>query len=402
MKQYKDRLYIKDTIGKVREWYLIYDETSYIKHYGVLNGEVTQSYTQVQEGKNIGKSNETSIAQQVLKECESAYKDQLKKGYKIIVKPLGLSDELFNNMLYSDLPTSKTDENNYLKPMKAQTYKIGCMIFPVICQPKINGVRATISLIDKFNGLFGTTKEAVIKSKEGLVYNIKHIEARAFEILQMYDNIVLDGEIYISGEHVTSIGGAARNPNNPLHRELAFICYDLSIPILTQEARIDLKNDMIMPTTMLMFLISNNDKLLRRSIFSCPSILINNEQEVAHYRDEFIRYGFEGSILRDIEADYKFGSRAKTMRKCKRWHDAEFEIIDIVAGERDGNAIFVCKNDLNDIRFRVDGTVEYLDSKYIVNKKDYIGKFATVQFYERTVNDIPFHTTLIGIRDYES
>ena len=45
-----------------------------------------------------------------------------------------------------------------------------------------------------------------------------------------YANMVFDGEIYIRGEKVTSIGGAARNPRNPIHEKLQFVNFDLSIP----------------------------------------------------------------------------------------------------------------------------------------------------------------------------
>ena len=90
------------------------------------------------------------------------------------------------------------------------------------------------------------------------------------------------------------------------------------------------------------------------------------------------------------------------MRKCKLFDDAEFIILDIVAGEVDSKPIFVCRNNINDLPFRVDGIAEYLDKKYITNKSKYVGQLATITFGERTINQLPFHTTLIGIRDYEN
>ena len=40
--------------------------------------------------------------------------------------------------------------------------------------------------------------------------------------------------------------------------------------------------------------------------------------------------------------------------------------------------------------------LEYIDNKHL-----YIGKKATIKFYERTINNLPFHGNVIGIRDYE-
>jgi len=52
--------------------------------------------------------------------------------------------------------------------------------------------------------------------------------------------------------------------------------------------------------------------------------------------------------------------------------------------------------------FECNGTGTVEDKLNILNNKDYYkGKFATVKFYERTKNGIPFHANVIGIRDYE-
>jgi hypothetical protein len=405
MNQYKDKLYVKDQLGKIREWYLHYDNIKYIKHYGVLNGETITSTTIINEGKNIGKSNETSIQQQVLKECESEYKHQKKLGYKELPNEIKYSSDAAQpyKWLNDNLLSNKTDENNYLKPMKAQKYQIGCMKLPCLGQAKINGVRATISLNNKSNGLFGTMLEAQIKSKEGLIYDIPHIEKEALELLKNYPELILDGEIYISGEHVTSIGGAARNPNNPLNSKLGFVVFDLSIPILSQEERTkQLENIFTGKNINIMqFCELNIQREIHSKIFIIPTFELFTENQITDWRNTFIDYKFEGLILRDKEADYKFGSRAKTMRKFKLKDDAEFIILDIVAGDKDGKTIFICKNDINDLTFRVDGTKEYLDIKFIEHAEDYIGRKATIEFFERTINQLPFHTTLIGIRDYE-
>ncbi len=413
MKQYKDILYIKDQLGKIREWYLTYNDSTYIKNYGILNGETIFSITNVTDGKNIGKSNETSISQQVLKECESEYKRQIKLGYKSLQSLQSLNHQYIapNSDIYSflnsTLSSSKTDENNYLKPMKAM--QRGDIKFPAICQPKINGVRATGKTIDLQDDLFGNKSNFQFKSKEGMIYDINHLHNLGCKFTELNKDIILDGEIYISSEHVTTIGGAARNPVNSKFKDLAYIIFDLSIPSVSQIERLNmieelayiLNSDYVFTPSIDEFLKWNKENRLKSAIFICPYVIVNSKEEILEWTNKFIEFGFEGAIVRDMNAEYKFGSRAKTMVKYKKFDDAEFKILDIIAGEKDGKSIFICKNDINDLTFRVDGIREYLHTKYIINKQDYIGKLATVKFYERTINELPFHTTLIGIRDYE-
>ena len=55
---------------------------------------------------------------------------------------------------------------------------------------------------------------------------------------------------------------------------------------------------------------------------------------------------------------------------------------------------------INDEIFECNGTGTVEEKVKILENKP-ISKFATVKFYERTKNGIPFHANVIGIRDYE-
>jgi hypothetical protein len=91
------------------------------------------------------------------------------------------------------------------------------------------------------------------------------------------------------------------------------------------------------------------------------------------------------------------------MRKYKKFDDAEFLIVDVIPYEKDPYlAKIICRNDINDLMFETIpiGNKE-IRHNYLVNKEKYIGKLATVKFYERSIYGLPFHSNLIGIRDYE-
>ena len=64
------------------------------------------------------------------------------------------------------------------------------------------------------------------------------------------------------------------------------------------------------------------------------------------------------------------------------------------------SVVLVCQNDINDLTFEstVVGTTE--ERKQLIDNPP-IGKMVTIKFYERTKNGIPFHSNVIGIRDYE-
>jgi DNA ligase 1 len=421
-------LYSRDSKGNIVRWYIevIYkydddDNTEEIGEISITHGRIdsiskSSNTRQITEGKNIGKANETTPFTQALKEAEAEWNKKRQEGYKSFVD-LGLE-----GMTYSDtndaiydlekyLPKYRTDPNDNLKPMKCQPFKPNKMTYPAYAQPKINGVRAVVRLEEETNGIFGTSEVVRIRSKEGHRYEVKHIEL-AFENIYAFGNacsndIAFDGELYIPDVPVTSIGGASRNPNNPLHKDLIFVVFDLSIADVPQSDRLALIIKILhnVPT---MGISNHLDRLkgitdvwANQKITSLVYKILNSDADAKYFKDSAINAGFEGIVIRDMKATYKFGSRPMTMLKYKNKEDAEFVILDIELSDKGKQPVFICRNDLNDNIFRVDGIKEYLDTKYYYDKDQYIGKLATVEFRERTVNGLPFHVNLIGIRDYE-
>lgn len=416
----------KRTIGnKIYQWYAIIDKVVDYKYrlkyfYGEVDGTETITYSDICEPKNIGKKNETTSYQQATKELKSIYERQKKKGYKSwedIAKDKtfdypynGWSGNKYE-VLNKFLPKYNTDANNCIKPMKCQKFQIGKFNYPCIIQPKINGVRATIGYY-KTDGsdLFEPAFKTIIRSKEGLEYKIKHIEDifnRFYEKYPNYQDIIFDGELYIHSQVVTSIGGAARNPNNELHNKLSFVIFDLSIPILTNMERDKLRDKISTEFIRFNNVTKTNvhSQFINSSIIFLESDLCLSDEQSLSYMEDYIKDGFEGAVIRDFNAEYCFGQRPKTMMKLKKFDDSEFKVIDIYSkGNPDDKVgftiIYKLQNDINDEIFECNGTGTVEEKVKILENKP-IGKFATVKFYERTKNGIPFHANVIGIRDYE-
>lgn len=429
------KLYKRDARGLPLVWWANIDEMinengikqyrlSY--HHGIMIGVISNTFSD----PIVAKSKKNSY-QQALFQLNSLYEKQKKKGYKS-ADELGLSDGddavTFYNKLNHVLPKYNTDANNCVKPMKCQKFAIGKFTYPAMIQPKINGVRCIVMLEDYTptemfdHHVINTdkgTKRVVMKTKEGLTYNIFHLEQVFKEFytkLPQYSNIVFDGEVYIRNEKVTSIGGAARNSQNPLHSKLCFVNFDLSIPDMNNkdrdELRIKIWNDFEAVRTSLyvppvLFCLNAES----HSLFDqFPIIVLNtdktydDDQSLA-YMQRYIDCGFEGAVIRDESAEYQFGSRPQTMMKLKKFEDAEFKCHDIryTGNPEQGvgfSVVLLCENDINDLSFEstVVGTVE--ERKAILENPP-IGKMVTIKFYERTKNGLPFHSNVIAIRDYE-
>jgi ATP-dependent DNA ligase len=121
--------------------------------------------------------------------------------------------------------------------------------------------------------------------------------------------------------------------------------------------------------------------------------------------ESYIREGYEGVMFRSLNGLYAPGKRSRDLLKYKRWYDNEFLIVSIIdSRDNPGQAVFVCKNDLNSETFKVvpEGSREQ-KAAYFDNRVQYIGKKLTVRYFDRTPKpkEVPFHAVGMVIRDYE-
>lgn len=436
-------LYKKSSTGKILQWSAeVYNssiEVSIFINSGELNGKIVTTKRHNIKGKNIGKSNETSPFDQATSEVKSLYLKRKREGYKSLIDlnyrsiSNAFGEEDIVNFLYRNLPFDTRDVDGNLKPMKAQQYyrsnkgkkdkegnyigwkdpsgkiwddrkyyyllnpyvkkssKDIIMKFPCLIQPKINGVRCTISL--DING------NVQILSKEGLKYNLPHIEQEFEEYKNVFFStlddtildIIFDGELYIYGESLQNIVSAVKSNN--LHTpRVKFICFDLAIPLLNNLKRILLLKELLHFTQI----------NLNSSIEYVTTLKINNELLVQEITDKYIKEGYEGSILRNPDGLYAFGKRPMDMCKLKRVLDEEFEIVNVICQDKNPSlGLFVCVNK-NGKEFKVTpkGDINFKEL-ILYQKHKYIGKQLTCTFYEYTEDGIPFHIISNIVRDYE-
>lgn len=426
-------LYKKNTKGKLLIWEIdhkkSYSNIELVIKTGEYYGNKVLHYKPV-KAKNIGKANETSIPQQAELMTKALILGQRKYGYKSL-KDLKISDEIlvngdetdFINEILRLLPNDATDLNDMLKPMLASGYfrtkkdwvdpygktwkdrkyfylqnphepkEKGAVVakFPMGGQAKINGVRCSVYLEDE---------EVKMKSKEGEEYVVSHIIDWFSERLHLFADangkaIVYDGELYIHGEKLQHIRSAVVKPNLNTP-SVTYEIYDIAVPIYTNKTRIQQLKVLL-------------EEAITAEITGtyCPiryvkTYLIRNDKEAQSKCDDLISQGYEGIILRNLNAPYQFGKRTVNMLKLKRLMHEEFEITGISLQENDNElGLYNCITK-EGVEFKVTPTEDEDYKRLIVIMPHLVvNKLLTCAFYEYTDNSIPFHIVHNIVRDYE-
>lgn len=333
-------LYGLDKGGKYKVWSIWTEgHELYIMH-GAENGKMQAKCENVW-GKNIGRSNETTPAEQAELEAMSRWRKQVDKGYRETKEEL------------EELPLLPMLALDYLK----QGHRIQ---YPCFGSPKLDGVRClAIRHADRVE----------LKSRGGKEYVVPHIQDQL--MLCMEVGQVFDGELYIHGKYLEEIVSAVKKINDNTI-DLEYIIFDI-VKDETYEHR----------------LISM--QALRRyklSCLGCPSIdvisfcEIQDEEHMKQKHKEYVAAGYEGIMLRSYGGKYESGKRSADLQKYKTFFDEEFEIVGIKE-DRNGNAVFELYDHVADKSFDCCYGDFEQRKQQLNNPEYYIGKFLTVKFQTR-------------------
>lgn len=395
-------LYKRNAKGDPIIWQIEKANDGYKVSYGAVCGHI---HEEIISGKLV-KANE----------IESRIKAKRKEGYKELSElkdsgPVEIKDNIaLVNYLNTYLPKNNTTDEGFVLPMLAKVLKDNKPFDKrsYLGQYKINGVRCIVGA-EETNDLFNPVR-LTYRSREGTDWTPKLAWMDEVILPAIKDDLLdamieegacLDGELYIPGYKVNDINSFVKNEKLPQHLLLQYWCYDIAIDNMSYEARRKFKIDNI---SRLCYTFDTYEQHLnnKSKLVLLPDININNIYDATRFRDNFISLGFEGLIIRDTSAAYQFGARNLAMLKYKRVDDAKFKIVDVVPeGVRTNLCKFVLRNDINDKEFECTGNFDHSRQEYILkHKEEYIGKYATVAFRERSgVNDLPFHAKVININN---
>ena len=171
--------------------------------YGLINGKITKTEpTIIDKGKNINKSNETSILTQGLIYMRNLYLKKQKSGYNINIDLI---------------------EQNDIYPMALQIYSKNKkhIKYPCYIQPKLDGIR----LIAKYNN---NKTDIILQSRRLNEYiGFEFIEEEIKILLNDNKNLILDGELYNHNLDLQNISGIVRNEkSNKDKNKLQYYIFD--------------------------------------------------------------------------------------------------------------------------------------------------------------------------------
>jgi DNA ligase-1 len=369
-------LYGRATNGKIKQYAVsvlrMGDGTAYVeKEHGYVTGKKQIDSRLISEGKNLGKSNETSCYEQACSEARSAHNRKKDSGYVEDKAQIpSASDGLFLPML-----AHRHDKHN------------AKIAFPCWVQPKLDGVRM---LARKEDGV------VTMWSRKGKIIDIPD-KINAQLCLMLEDGQCTDGELYVHGWTFQRIISAVKKKRDDTDL-LEYHIYDSPHPTLIFEDRVPKFGVQVTeyPPYCGSWSTSKNIKFVK-------TFDIEHQEEFDVFESMFIKDGYEGMMVRNQNSLYKYKHRSYDLQKVKRFIDDEYEIIGGKdgSGREAGLVIYKCiTSDGLEFDVRPRGSHEER-AKQFINLDSYIGKMLTVRYQELTDDGKPRFPVGIAVRDYE-
>ena len=402
-------LYKRDKKGKVRAWTIEHDDKGYWTISGIYpDGKMTKTAPTFVEQKNVGKANETSLEQQVLNEVASKIQYQIDQGFTY------------------EIPTEEKRFEVSLANKYQDRIEKNKLDFPYIVEPKLDGVRCYIKMVDGDIRMFSR------KHKEFV--SCPHIVTNEFvqKFFEMYPDAILDGELYNHSlkddfNKIVSLVKKTKPTAADLEESKKIVeyhCFDSYYPSEPQLKYVERK----VRVGEIISDIRGTDILFKETVVTCEEVKIvglffvqqksNNEymwwmnvakdekmtEEAIH---NCVELGYEGIMLKK-DVPYFFG-RSFDMLKYKKFFDKEYRIVDFEEGN--GNlagiaAAVICETeDGQTFKAGVMGTQDYARDLF-TNKDLYKGKMATIVYQALTPvqngkGGVPRFGKMREIRNYE-
>jgi hypothetical protein len=349
--------------------------------YGLIDGKHTiTTPTIIDSGKNIGKTNETTMLTQSLIFMRTLYLKKIKSGYTL----------------------NKQDVNNatLIYPMALQTYDKfkDRILYPCYVQPKLDGIRCIISYNFKEN------KVTILSRRLHELYGFEHLHEEVKKLLGYDDELILDGELYNHDMNLQQISGIVRNENtqNTDKLNLKFYIFDF----------IDLKNKVSFQDRLTLLNTKFNEPHHLKYLYLTPTHIINNENDGNNLYKSYLKNKYEGIVYKNTNALYEYSNikekRSYNYLKRKNHEEIEFQIENYTEGRgsNKGLIVFIMKTKTGKL-FNVVPNATQIQRKemYDIAKQDfqnqYYNKWATISFDDYSTDGTPLRAKFITIRpDY--
>lgn len=276
------QIYKRGSGGEIRVWQMELDGHQHRVISGVLNGNLTTSGWTTCIAKR-GTTPET----QAEAEVAAAYKKKLEKDY------------------FRDI--SAIDQVAFTKPMLAETYDPTKISFPVLSQPKLDGMRC----VARADGLWSRTGKPIT--------SVPHIVAALAPLFEKRPSLILDGEIYNPElkDDFGTLMSLARG-SDPEGR-LQYHVYDVVIEGMSVTDRLQTAFHLV-------------QTLHTDRIVLVDTLMVDSAEELDTLNGEYLTEGYEGQMVRIPGSLYE-NKRSKNLLKRKEFFSEEFPVIEVFPGE---------------------------------------------------------------------
>lgn len=382
-KFYLPQLYIRDKLGRLSFWRVYVKDDSIYSESGIDGGKIKCSPGKKALPKNVGKANQTTANDQALLEAFSLWKKKQDAQYHE------------KDQLTGDNDTEKKEVSYFrsLRPALAQSYD-KCkhqLKLPFGISEKIDGIRAI--------GFLENNKVELVSRNGKAYFWMAKLREELQDFMNIHSDIAIDGELYNHQMTFSQISSIVKKGNTKSCSQgddlIEYWIFDLFMCDTKYTDR--------------MIKLKEWEKIHRKK-YPEPSRLkfiyydtITDHEQVKAKCEEYMANGFEGAILRNLNALYKLKHRSADLQKYKQFNDTEYQVVDMEQGSglETGCAIYICEiPEGTKFSVRPKGTHE--ERKEIFkNKDEYIGKMLTVRYQELSEYNVPRFPVGIAIRDYE-
>lgn len=304
MNQIYTTLFDQDKNENLLQWKIFTDYDEVVIVRGRVGMKQTESRT-TSLGKNAGKKNETTGYTQAVKDAESKWRKQVKKGYTDDQALVGTTVQL--------APLAKKYQ---------EVFKNVCWDDGQIVLTKYDGVRCT-QFFKKDGNLFQT--------RGGEAYPVigEIAESLNERVFNRFPTAVVDGEIYSHGMHLEDITSATKKHNEDTDK-LRFVVFDLFFPDKPEQTYAE----RLVTADMMLAGAPRIDIADHEYMYS--------EAAMINWHDELVRQGYEGVVIRDPEGLFKFNQRDISFIKYKVRHRGEYVTVKPIEC-KNGSVKIQCK-----------------------------------------------------------
>lgn len=378
---------------------------------GIEGGKLASSVVTIKEGKNFGKANETTHYTQAIADATSKITSKKDEGYNED-KTKATGQGVKGNGFIAPMLAEKYDPIGKQKGSKTLR-QLNLLDTQVVLQAKFDGNRR-VSVVKMESD---NTISVTAFSREGKQFPVlSHIDNQlkeCFAKIYSYVNTkygvteyTIDGELMPPVVSNTKTKKFSFNRLNGLVKKyedsltpqdvedrnsIEYYIYDVYLPV-GYETRDKVKN-----------------YFKHTHLHPVESTyVIATEDTLRKFLEESLAAGEEGAMIRQLGIPYEH-KRSWQLCKYKLFSDEEFEVVGVEEDARGGFVgAFVCKMTTPSVdrngntidTFKAGCKMTHSELKEIWNNQDkYIGKFATIQYFELSEFQVPRFGKLVGFRN---